>query len=176
MTDRIKKRVADLRERAGEFNSLMAQLQKMRPALHSDKSALDQWRQLMLDGNAIRAAIKTSARMIDGANKWVGRAFQRKALDAIPFAADVVHSATNGSISAIEHFIERAQKAIQKFTPLFEQFLKLGKKEQAKLAALPVETAKQGVAPALILIAVLGGLVFLANRFGDQKPEFFDYD
>lgn len=149
----------------------------MGPALRADKIAFGEWRQLMLDGNAIRAAIQTSAKMVDGASKWVSRTFQRKALDAIPFAADVVTATTNGSISAIDNFMDRAENATLKFTPLFERFLKLDEKEKQRLSALPLEEVKKSAVPAVILIALLGGLVFFASKFGGEiEPEIFDYD
>jgi len=176
VSNKISERVSALRERANVFNSVMFDLQKMGPALRGDKNALAEWRQLMLDGNSIRAAIQTSGKMIDGASKWVSQTFQRKALDAIPFAADVVHTATNGSIGAIDHFLDRAKKAAQKFAPLALEFSKLDKKEQARLAALPVEKAKQSAAPALVLIAILGGLVFFSKKFGGDIPEVFEHD
>lgn len=184
MANRLGERVNDLRNRAGMFNEVLRRLHEMGPALRSDKHARAEWQQLMLDGRAMKAAIQTSGKMIDGANKWVARTFQRKALDSIPFAADVVETATNGSISAIDHYIERAQNAIRKFAPIYESFLKLDKKEQDRLAATPDDPdlpKKQGTATSLILIAILGGLVWWGCRTqrgntDEDLMSMFDHD
>jgi hypothetical protein len=183
VSEKIARRVSVLRERAQVFNAVMADLQRMGPALRSDRVAHNEWRQLILDGNAIRAAIQTSGKMIDGAAKWVAKTFQRKALDAIPFAADVVHATTDGSVSAIDHFIDRAKKAIVKFRPLFESFSGLDEKERQRLAALPVEQVKKSAVPALLLIAILGSVAYWAaggnlklRRDRDDDPDIFDYD
>ena len=175
MATDLDKRIAELRTRADAFNSVMRELSQMGPALRSDKKAFAEWQQIMLDGGAIRAAIETSGKMIDGAAKWVSRTFQRDALDAIPFAADVVQATTNGSISAIDNFIDRARKTADKFRPAFQSFLKLDKKEQQRIGALPVPNRKTGTFPALLLVAVLGGLIYFAKRF-DSEAEIFDYD
>lgn len=176
MSHKVEQRVSDLRERAAEFSNIMQQLHAVGPAVRSDKHARAEWQQLMLDGNAIKAAIMTSGRMIDGASKWVAKTFQRQALDAIPFAADVVHSATNGSISAIDHFLDRARVALEKFRPLRIAFEKLDKKEQQRLSAVEIETPKKSCVPGLLLIAILGGVVWWSQREPDCEPELAIFD
>lgn len=150
----------------------------MAPALKGDKAAFAEWQQLMLDGNAIRAAIQTAGKMFDGANRWIARTFRKQALDSIPFAADVVRAAATGSSNAIDNYLDRAERAAKKFAPLVADFEKLDEKEKQRLAEAPDAPVKnQSAAPALILIAILGGVVLFGDRiFPEQEPEYIDHE
>lgn len=173
--------VQELRERAQRFDAVVTRLRSMGPALRADKAAHAEWQQLMLDGNAIRAAIQTAAKMLDGANKWVSRTFRKQALDSIPFAADVVRATATGSINAIDGYLDRAEKAARKFVPLVQDFEKLNDKEKQRLSESPsvadASAKKQSAAPALILIAILGGVVLFGDKlFQEQEPEYIDHE
>ena len=168
----------ELRERAQRFDAIVTRLRAMAPALKTDKAAFAEWQQLMLDGNAIRAAIQTAARMIDGANRWVARTFRKKALDAIPFAADVARAAATGSSNAIDNWLDRAEKAARKFAPIVTDYEKLDDKEKQRLSeAENLPEKKASAAPALVLIAILGGVVLFGDKLlGENEPEYIDYE
>lgn len=172
--DELQETVEQLRAQAQVFNAALAQLESSAPAIRQNAQALAHWKQLVSDGRSIRTAIQTTARMLDGARKWVARTFQTDALESIPFASDVVVHTAKGSLSSIQNWLDRANAFLPTVRQLIAKFSALPEEERTKLAALPADQPQQKIWPAIALLGVFGVLIWAFGNAG--MPEFMKGD
>jgi len=160
--------VERLREAGAEFSRAMNSLLSFRTAAKLDPRARAALAQLLNEGASIKSAIRAATQMIDGAKRWIGRTFQTDALETIPFAPEIVATTAASAVAAIEHFLDKARAIIPHLEALQKKFTELPEEKRTQLAALETEAPKANMTPALILLAVLGGLIFFCRDWRKQ--------
>lgn len=163
MRDELADVIEQLRAQSKVFDGALLQLERSAAAVRQDAKARAYWERLVADGRSIRVAVQTAGRMIDGARKWVNRTFQTEALDAIPFANDVVITTTRGALSSVNHWLERANKFLPHVARLQDKLAELPEDERAKLAEAPATPAPVNSKAALLLLAILGGVIWISR-------------
>jgi hypothetical protein len=156
--------VEQLREAGAEFSRAMNQLLSFRTVAKLDPRARAALAQLLNEGASIKSAIRAATQMIDGAKRWIGRTFQTDVMESIPFAPEIVSTTAASAVAAIEHFLDRARAILPHLVLLQKKFNELPEEKRTQLAAVETEAPKANITPALVLLAILGGLIFLYNR------------
>lgn len=168
MTD---ERIERLRERGRDFAQAVTQLESYRASARLDPKAASVLGKLLHEAQGIRAAVRAATQTLDGAKRWVSRTFQTDAMEAVPFAPEIVANTAAGATAMIEHFLDKIAPGIPVFERLKVKYEAMNEKERAglgELAALPVAGAV-AIKPALILLAVLAGIIWWGNRnFGTE--------
>jgi len=156
--------VTRLREAGAEFSGVMNRLLDLRASAKLDPPIASALLRLLNEGASIKQAVRTTTQMIDGAKRWFGRTFQADAMETIPFAPEVVATASASSVAAIEHFLDKARALMPKLEKLRERFEVLPEEKRTALAGMNAAPPVPDVKPALILLAILGGLIWWINQ------------
>lgn len=170
--DELESVVQELRARAQVFDGALASLEQAAPAIRQDSAAFEHWRKLVADGRSIRTAIQTAARMLDGARRWVANTFQTDALQAIPFASDVVIHTAKGALSSITQWLDRANQFLPAAQSLQTKFAALPEEKRKELTALPAEANKTQVWPAVMLLGAFAAAIWAFSNAG--VPAFME--
>lgn len=163
----VEPAVAQLRDAARSFQEIYEKLLAGREAARVDKRLASNLNALLAEGAGIRGGITTATRLLDGARKWVLRTFQTDALTRFPFAEEVIERTAQGSISAIQHFEERARSILPALAAAQAKYAALddeAKKGLGEVAPTPAPNPKAG----LWLVVALGALIWLFNAQVDE--------
>lgn len=165
----LDQQIAALRTRAQAFREAMSELASLRIAVRQDRRAAERWRELVTNGNAIRAAVETATKMLDGGRKWAARYLHTDALETVPFAANVVSATARGAAGAIDEWLDRAKIELPQFRALAKSLGELPESERKTLEQQQdASGARQSIVPALLLIGALGALAYFGGSFTDD--------
>lgn len=172
-------RVAKLRDMGPVFEATMRELAAAIPAVRGHARASADLRALLNEGQGIRAGIRHVAKLVDAANRWIGKTFQTDAMESIPFAPEIVSTTAAASMSAIEHFQDRARAFLSAAQPAIAAFAQKvasdagGVHEAAQETVTPEVPRKVSPWPAIALLAVLGGAIYWFHH-STGEPHFLD--
>jgi hypothetical protein len=172
-------KVDALREAGAQFAQTMGELSAAIPAMRTHPQGAKDLGELLNDGVGIRRGIESVAKLIDGGKRFVDRTFQTEAMETVPFAEEIVSTAAAGSLSAIQHFQDKARAFLIKAKPRIDKFNSLNAEEKSKLgdAVLPeveVTAERLPLWRPVLLVAVLGGLYLWWRHTSVGEPNWID--